>query len=51
MPSVTFDAKQRLWRNKESGSLFNHKALAIVFRAKMLEGIKPAGLKLPEYYP
>jgi hypothetical protein len=51
MPSVAFDARQRLWRNKDSGFLFNHKALAKVFRAKMLDGIKRAGLKLPEHYP
>lgn len=50
MPSVAFDAKQRLWRNKE-GYLFCHKALAKVFRAKMLDGIKRAGLKLPDSYP
>ena len=51
MPSVAFDAKQRLWRNKDSGYLFNEKALAKVFRAKMLDGIKRAGLKLPDSYP
>jgi hypothetical protein len=51
MPSVAFDARQRLWRNKDSGYLFNEKALAKVFRAKMLDGIKQAGLKLPEQYP
>jgi hypothetical protein len=51
MPSVAFDAKQRLWRNKNSGYLFDHKALAKVFRAKMLGGIKQAGLILPDSYP
>jgi len=51
MPAVAFDAKQRLWRSKDSGFLFGHKALAKVFRAKMLDGIKQAGLKLPEQYP
>ena len=51
MPSVAFDASQRLWRNKVSGFLFDHKALAKVFRSKMLHGIKQAGLKLPEQYP
>ena len=50
MPAAAFDAKRRLWRNK-SGFLFDHKALAKVFRAKMLEGIKQAGLKLPKHYP
>jgi hypothetical protein len=51
MPAAAFDAKQRLWRNKDSGFLFDHKALAKVFRAKMMHGIKQAGLKLPERYP
>ena len=51
MPSVAFDSRQRLWRNKDSGYLFNETALAKVFRAKMLDGIKRAGLKLPERYP
>lgn len=51
MPSAAFDKKQRRWRNKDGGYLFNHKALAKVFRAKLLEGIKQAGLKLPGSYP
>ena len=51
MPAAAFDKKQRLWRNKDGGYLFNHKALAKVFRAKVLEGIKQAGLKLPSNYP
>lgn len=51
MPSVAFDPGLRLWRNKNSGYLFCHKALAKVFRAKILGGIKQAGLKLPDSYP
>lgn len=51
MPAAAFDKKQRRWRNKEGGYLFHHKALAKVFRAKVLEGIKHAGLKLPGAYP
>ena len=51
MPGAAFDKKQRRWRNKEGGYLFDHKALAKVFRAKMLAGIKQAGLKLPDAYP
>lgn len=51
MPAAAFDKKQRLWRNKDGGYLFNHKALAKVFRARVLEGIKQAGLKLPSGYP
>jgi len=51
IPAVAFDAKRRLWRSKSGGYLFDHKALAIVFRAKMLEGIRQAGLTLPGSYP
>ncbi len=35
----------------KNGYLFNHKALAKVFRAKMLSAIEAAGLTLPERYP
>lgn len=38
--AVAFDARQRLWRNKNSGYLF---WLAKVFRARMLGGIKQVG--------
>ena len=51
MPAAAFDKKQRRWRNKEGGYLFNHKALATVFRGKVLAGITQAGLRLPEHYP
>ena len=51
MPAAAFDQKQRRWRNKEGGYLFSHKALANVFRAKVLAGIKHAGLSVPERYP
>lgn len=51
MPSGAIDKKHRLWRKKSSDYLFNHKALAKVFRAKMLAGITKAGLSLPVKYP
>ncbi len=51
MPAAAFDKKQRRWRNKDGNYLFNHTALAKVFRAKVLAGIKQAGLKLPSAYP
>lgn len=51
MPAAAFDSKLRRWRNKEGGYLFNHKALAKVFRGKVLAGITQAGLRLPEYSP
>ena len=51
MPAAAFDQKQRRWRNKEGGYLFDHKALAKVFRAKVLAGVRQAGLRLPDHYP
>ena len=51
MPAAAFDQKKRRWRNKDGGYLFNHKALAKVFRTRMLDGIRQAGLKQPGAYP
>ena len=59
MPAAAVDAKNKRWRTKggmnrhkvKGGYLFNHKALAKVFRAKLLAGITAAGLVLPERYP
>jgi len=59
MPAAAIDADQRLWRTQcrkknrgknPTGYLFNHKALAKVFRAKLLEGISQAELDLPSRY-
>lgn len=50
MPAAVVDAKTQAWRKKH-GYLFNHKALAKVFRAKLLAAITQAGLTLPERYP
>jgi len=61
MPAAAIDKLKRLWRTKTAKSssrnrrkrpyLFNHKALAKVFRAKMLEGIEKEGLAFPAKYP
>ena len=55
VPAAAVDAAQRRWRTKrrkgKGGYLFSHKALAKVFRAKMLAGITAAGLALPAGYP
>jgi len=61
MPAAAIDQLERLWRTKTSKTtskgknrkpyLFNHKALAKVFRAKMLEGIRKEGLVLPSKHP
>lgn len=51
MPAAALDAQERLWRTKSSKGkgnyLFNHKALAKVFRAKLLAAITREGLVLP----
>jgi hypothetical protein len=59
MPAAAIDPERRLWRtkkgerdSKDNGAyLFNHKALAKVFRAKMLDALARAGLVLPEQTP
>jgi hypothetical protein len=55
MPAAAIDADKRLWRTKTSKDhksyLFSHKALAKVFRAKLLSTIREAGLELPSHYP
>jgi hypothetical protein len=52
VPAATIDTEKRLWRTKVGKYyLFNHKALAKVFRAKMLACITEAGLNLPECHP
>lgn len=52
MPAAAVDGERKRWRTKRRGKgkggyLFNHLALAKVFRAKMLSGIEAAGLALP----
>ena len=56
MPAGALDADQRLWRAlrasaKGGGYLFNHKALAKVFAAKLLEALRGEGLVLPPGLP
>jgi len=60
IPAAAIDAEKRLWRTKrgkkgpdknQTGYLFNHKALAKVFRAKLLEAIAQEALELPARYP
>ncbi|CAB1369149.1 IS91 family transposase [Denitratisoma oestradiolicum] len=55
MPAAAVDGERRQWRTKrrqaKGGYLFNHKALAKVFRGKMLAGIEAAGLALPRRHP
>lgn len=55
MPAAALDTQQRLWRTKRSshgnGYLFNQRALAKVFRAKMLAALAGAGITLPADVP
>ena len=56
MPAAAVDGEGKRWRTKRRGKgkkgyLFNHEALAKVFRAKLLAAIKGAGLALPGRYP
>lgn len=55
VPAAALDMKQRRWRTKprrgQTAYLFNHRALAKVFRAKFLAALHPAGLSLPARVP
>jgi len=58
MPAAAIDPVKRLWRTKGPKTrknnqpyLFNHRALAKVFRAKLLDAITDEGLILPARYP
>ena len=51
MPAAAINKKSRQWRVKQAKYLFNHKALAKVFRGKILAGITQAGFALPVGYP
>lgn len=55
IPAAAINVAKRLWRTKGGKGkhryLFNHKALAKVFRAKLLEAISRAKLPLPDSCP
>ena len=51
MPAAVMDKKHKLWRKKDDKYLFNHKALAKVFRAKILAGLTHLELEKPKHYP
>jgi len=51
LPAATINKKKSLWSEKDSKYLFNHKALAEVFRAKVLNAFNKNKLKLPSNYP
>ena len=51
MPAAVVDKPTNLWRTKEGKYLFNHKALAKVFRAKMLTRMSEEKLPFPSTIP
>ena len=51
MPGASINVKTGLWRVKSSDYLFSHKALAKVFRAKLLEAIVANKLRVPKECP
>jgi hypothetical protein len=56
MPAAALDAERGLWRSKKhmggvDGYLFNHKALAKVFRAKFLAALREQQLEVPANLP
>lgn len=55
MPAAAIDLTRRLWRTKQTRGktpwLFAHQAVAKVFRAKLLDALAKAGLKLPRSGP
>jgi len=51
IPAGAIDQYHGCWQTKEGQYLFPHKALASMFRGKMLAAIKQAGLSLPKSYP
>jgi len=53
IPAAAIDQSKRLWRTKKGKKpfLFEHKALAKVFRAKMLDAITREGLAMPAKHP
>jgi len=51
MPAAIIDKSNPLWRAKKGKYLFNHKALAKVFRAKMLAGLTRLHLSCPPSTP
>ncbi len=51
VPGGGIDKSRRQWKKKKGQYLFNHKALASVFRARFLDGLNQAELAVPAYLP
>jgi len=51
MPAASINTKTGLWRVRSSRYIFNHEALAIVFRAKLLQAIIDNNLRVSKNCP
>jgi len=51
MPATVVDKNRRQWRTKTGKYLFNHKALAKVFRGKLLDSLIRDGIQIPATCP
>lgn len=51
IPAAAINKEQRLWREKQGKYLFSHKALAKVFRARLLSALHNEKLRLPIQLP
>jgi len=51
IPGGGINKRVRQWKKIKSKYLFNHKALALVFRARFLAGLQEAGLLIPKKIP
>jgi hypothetical protein len=51
MPGASINQKDKAWRMKSGKYLFNHKAMAKVFRAKILKAIAACKLRMPANTP
>jgi len=51
VPGGGVDKSKKQWKKKKSQYLFNEFALARVFRARLLEALTKAGLRVPESVP
>lgn len=51
VPGGGVDKRMRRWKRVKTDYLFNHKALARVFRGRFLAGLREAGLSIPRNIP
>ncbi len=51
IPAAAIHKKHRLWREKTGRYLFNHKALAKVFRGRLLAAMQAEKINLPQTLP